>query len=57
MLSKILIISHDIAVLYQIVDRMIVLNHGTIVDDFKAKDIFSAERDDYTKSLIDVYQE
>ncbi|VEG64391.1 putative oligopeptide transporter ATPase Opp-2F [Staphylococcus condimenti] len=55
--STMIIISHDIAVLYQIVDRMIVLNHGTIVDDFKAKDIFSAERDDYTKSLIDVYQE
>ena len=52
--STMIIISHDIAVLNQIVDRMIVLNNGTIVDDFKIQDLFSDERNDYTKALIDV---
>ncbi|AYU55194.1 ABC transporter ATP-binding protein [Staphylococcus debuckii] len=55
--STMIIISHDIAVLNQIVDRMMVLNNGTIVDDFKIQDLFSDERNDYTKALIDVYQE
>lgn len=55
--STMIMISHDIAVLNQIVDRMIVLNNKTIVDDFKTQDLFSDERNDYTKALIDVYQE
>lgn len=55
--STMIMISHDIAVLNQIVDRIIVLNNRTIVDDFKTQDLFSDERNDYTKALIDVYQE
>ena len=49
------IISHDLAVLYQIVQRFIVLKDGVIVDDFETGELFSEERHSYTKELLSLY--
>lgn len=49
------IISHDLAVLYQIVQRFIVLKNGEIVDDFETEQLFSEERHSYTKELLSLY--
>lgn len=52
-----IIISHDIAMLNQIVERMIVIQNGQIVDDFKTKQLFDESRHSYTKELIAAYNE
>jgi len=49
------IISHDLAVLYQIVQRFIVLKNGEVVDDFETEQLFSEERHSYTKELLSLY--
>src|SRR5699024_2066842 len=49
------IVSHDLAVLYQIVHRLIVLKDGMVVDDFETGDLFSKERHPYTKELLSLY--
>lgn len=48
-------ISHDLAAVQQIADRIVVMRKGKIVDDFAAQDIFSTERDAYTKSLVELF--
>lgn len=53
--TTLIMISHDIAMLNQIVDRMIVINEGTIIDDFKTEDIFDEKRHSFTKQLIAAY--
>lgn len=49
------IISHDLAVLYQIVQRFIVLKDGVVVDDFETGELFSKKRHPYTKELLSLY--
>src|SRR5699024_2914460 len=51
------IISHDLAVLYQIVQRFIVLKDGMVVDDFETGELFSKKRHPYTKQLLSLYVE
>lgn len=51
------IISHDLAVLYQIVQRFIVLKDGMVVDDFETGALFSKKRHPYTKELLSLYVE
>jgi len=51
------IISHDLAVLYQIVQRFIVLKDGMVVDDFETGELFSKKRHPYTKELLSLYVE
>lgn len=49
------IISHDIAFLQALVDRIVVLKDGYIVDDFMIEDIFGNKRNIYTKKLLSLY--
>ncbi|MGD6773288.1 ABC transporter ATP-binding protein [Staphylococcus simulans] len=55
--TTMIIISHDIAMLNQIVERMIVIQNGQIVDDFKTEQLFDESRHSYTKELIAAYNE
>jgi nickel transport system ATP-binding protein len=48
----ILMITHDISVALRTADRVLVMNGGELVDDFKIGAINSAERHPYTQSLI-----
>ncbi|MCG3411699.1 ATP-binding cassette domain-containing protein [Staphylococcus massiliensis] len=48
----ILIISHNLEALYDIVDRFLVLEKGYLVDDFLKMDMFQAARHPYTKLLM-----
>ncbi|WP_231492053.1 ABC transporter ATP-binding protein [Pedobacter sp. Leaf170] len=46
-------ISHDLAVVKHISDRILVMNKGKIEEEGFAEDIFFAPKADYTKKLID----
>ena len=50
-----MIISHDIAFLQALVDRIVVLKDGYIVDDFMVKDMFADSRNAYTKKSAFFY--
>ncbi|WP_058269949.1 ABC transporter ATP-binding protein [Olsenella massiliensis] len=45
-------ISHDIQTVRYISDRIIVMNHGQVVEEGSAKDVFERPTDAYTKSLL-----
>lgn len=47
-----LFISHDLNVIYQLCDRVMVMNSGRIVEQGTVDDIFDHPQDDYTKKLI-----
>ena len=48
----ILFISHDLAVISQIADRVAVMQHGKIVETTTSADLFSHPQHDYTKRLL-----
>lgn len=48
-----LFISHDLAVVYQICDRVIVLYHGKIVEEGDVDTIYDNPKHDYTKKLLE----
>lgn len=48
----ILLISHDLAVVRTVCDRLIVMNKGEIVEAGLAKDVFSNPQHPYTQSLL-----
>ena len=48
-----LYISHDLALVSRIADRVAVIHRGRIVEEDPADEVFSAPREDYTKSLIE----
>ncbi|MDW8797739.1 ATP-binding cassette domain-containing protein [Staphylococcus pseudoxylosus] len=50
-----LLISHDLAFLNNIVERLIVMKNGEIVDDFNIKFLFDKQRHAYTKQLLAIY--
>ncbi|ASV88020.1 nickel import ATP-binding protein NikE (plasmid) [Ochrobactrum quorumnocens] len=51
-----LYISHDLAVVAQIADDIMVLRHGKMVEQGSVRKIFDAPREDYTRELVAVRQ-
>jgi len=51
-----LYISHDLAVVAQIADEIMVLRHGRMVEKGSVREIFDAPREDYTRQLVAVRQ-
>ncbi len=47
-----LYITHDLAVVAQIADRILVLRHGKMVEMGAAQDILTAPKEDYTRRLV-----
>jgi peptide/nickel transport system permease protein len=50
--TAILLISHDITVVAQTCDRVLVMYAGRIVEDLPAADLFTAARHPYTRALL-----
>ncbi len=48
-----LFIAHDLAVVKQICDRVMVMHNGKVVEEGVAGQVLGHPRDDYTKSLLD----
>jgi peptide/nickel transport system ATP-binding protein len=49
-----LFISHDLAFVSQVADRIIVMRDGAIVDDFPRTQLFNANRHEYTQALLNM---
>ena len=47
-----LFISHDLAVIRQIADRIAVMYHGKVVEEGSTAQVFETPREDYTRSLL-----
>ncbi len=50
--TSILFITHDLGVVYQIADEVVVMYRGHIVEKASAKDLFADPRHPYTKALL-----
>lgn len=50
--TSMLFITHDLAVVYQIADEVVVMYRGHIVEKASAKELFSDPRHPYTKALL-----
>tara|TARA_R110002020_G_scaffold316999_1_gene532661 strand:- start:31892 stop:33523 length:1632 start_codon:yes stop_codon:yes gene_type:complete len=48
-----LFITHDLRVAREIADRIVVMQHGEIVEQARAHDLFDAPRSDYTRRLLE----
>ncbi len=48
-----LFITHDLAVVQQVVDRVYVLHHGKVVEAGPVDDVLDDARDPYTQQLVD----
>src|SRR5690606_4182706 len=49
----ILLITHDLRVVFEIADQVVVLRHGRVVEDVPVHQFTDGKRDDYTQMLID----
>lgn len=50
---SILFISHDLRVVYQMCDRVIIMQNGEIIERGSIKEIYSSPKTEYTKLLLD----
>ena len=48
-----LFITHDLAVVRQVADDVVVMQHGRMVESEAADELFAHPREDYTRELID----
>nr|WP_245872325.1 ABC transporter ATP-binding protein [Brucella pituitosa] len=48
----VLLITHDMGVIAEIADQVVVLNHGQVVETGPVRDVIQAPREDYTRKLI-----
>lgn len=51
--TSILLITHDLSVVSEICDRVVVMYAGTVVEEATVEELFEAPRHPYTKGLID----
>jgi len=49
---SVILITHDLTIVENIADRVVVMHQGTVVENGDVKDIFTNPQDDYTKELI-----
>ena len=50
---SILFISHDLNVIYQMCDRVLVMKDGEIVEEGETEEIFADPKSDYMKKLLE----
>ncbi|WP_188742494.1 ABC transporter ATP-binding protein [Agromyces bauzanensis] len=50
--TGILLISHDLAVVSRLADRILVTRHGEVIEDGTADDVLRSPREPYTRALI-----
>jgi len=50
-----LFISHDLNVIYQICDRVMVMKSGSVIESGPVEAIFDRPREEYTKKLLDAF--
>lgn len=55
--TSFLFISHDLAVVRSIADRVLVLHHGMVREEGPAENIFQRPADSYTRALLDAVPE
>ena len=51
--AAILLITHDLGVIYEVADRVIVMYDGRLMEEASKQDLFARPRSDYTKALLD----
>ena len=50
--TSVILITHDMGVVAEMADRVIVMRHGRMVEEGKAADIFARPQADYTRELL-----
>nr|WP_246740998.1 ABC transporter ATP-binding protein [Mesorhizobium sp. NZP2298] len=50
--TSVILITHDMGVVAEMADRVIIMRHGRMVEEGKASDIFARPRADYTRELL-----
>ena len=51
--TALVLISHDLGVVAEMVDRVVVLNHGEIVEEGSVEDVYLRPRHPYTRTLLE----